>query len=85
MIKKVGCSCGLLFGGNANNRANAGFGYANSNNTPSNSNTNISSHLWFSKVKNKIKEQRPRLLAEDDNLKWVLVGKPKTLKVKSKV
>jgi hypothetical protein len=55
MIKKVGCSCGVLFGGNANNSANAGFSYANSNNTPSNTNTNIGSHLWFSKVKNKIK------------------------------
>ncbi|MDR0659086.1 MAG: hypothetical protein LBG18_09200 [Mediterranea sp.] len=55
MNKKVGYSCGVLFGGDANNRANAGFSYANSNNTPSATNTNISSHLWFSKVKNKIK------------------------------
>lgn len=48
MRKKVGCSCGVLFSGNANNRANAGFSYANSNNTPSNTNANISSHLYFS-------------------------------------
>ena len=42
---KVGRSCGLLFGGNANNGANAGFAYANSNNAPSNTNANIGSHL----------------------------------------
>lgn len=48
MRKKVGCSCGVLFSGNANNRANAGFSYANSNNIPSNTSANISSHLYFS-------------------------------------
>ncbi len=37
----------MLFGGNANNGANAGFTYANSNNTPSNTNTNIGSHLCY--------------------------------------
>ncbi len=36
---------GVLFGGNANNSANAGFANANSNNTPSNANTNIGSQL----------------------------------------
>lgn len=36
---------GVLFSGNANNGANAGFSYANSNNTPSNTNANIGSHL----------------------------------------
>lgn len=41
--KRLVCSCGVLFGGNANNSANAGFGYANSNNTPSNTNANIGS------------------------------------------
>nr|DAI22996.1 MAG TPA: hypothetical protein [Caudoviricetes sp.] len=34
---------GVLFGGNANNSSNAGFSYANSNNTPSNTNANIGS------------------------------------------
>jgi len=38
---------GFLLSGNANNSANAGFVYANSNNTPSNTNANISSHLCF--------------------------------------
>ena len=55
---------GVLFGGNANNRANAGFVYANSNNTPSNANANISSHLYFSKWNNNIEERRPCHLAE---------------------
>lgn len=36
---------GVLFGGNANNSANAGFSYANTNNTASNTNTNVSSQL----------------------------------------
>ena len=45
MTIKVGRSRGVLFSGNANNGANAGFAYANSNNTPSN--TNIGSHLCF--------------------------------------
>lgn len=49
-MKKVGRSRGVLFGGNANNRANAGFVYANSNNAPSNTNANISSHLYFSYI-----------------------------------
>lgn len=35
----------MLFGGNANNGANAGLVYANSNNAPSNANANIGSHL----------------------------------------
>ena len=36
---------GVLFGGNANNSANAGFSYANTNNTASNTNANVSSQL----------------------------------------
>ena len=32
---------GALFGGNANNGTNAGFGYLNANNRSSNSNANI--------------------------------------------
>lgn len=34
---------GLLLGGNANNGSNAGLGYTNSNNTPSDTNANIGS------------------------------------------
>lgn len=37
----------MLFGGNANNGANAGFSYSNSNNSPSNANANIRSQLCF--------------------------------------
>ncbi len=39
----VGCSCGVLFGGNANNSANAGFANANTNNAPSDTYTNVRS------------------------------------------
>lgn len=35
-------------GSDADNGAYAGFSYANTNNTPSNSNANIGSHLCFS-------------------------------------
>lgn len=45
---QVGRSCGVLFSGNANNGANCGFGYANSNNVPSNTNANIGSRLYLS-------------------------------------
>ena len=48
MMEQVGRSYGVLFGGSANNGADAGLAYANSNNTPSNANTNIGSHLYFS-------------------------------------
>jgi hypothetical protein len=37
----------LIVGGNANNGANAGFAYSNTNNAPSNANTNIGSQLCF--------------------------------------
>ena len=47
MTIKVGRSRGVLFSGNANNGANAGFAYANSNNTPSNTNTYFGSRLCF--------------------------------------
>ena len=50
MKTKVGRSCGVLFSGNANNGANAGFVYANSNNTPSNANANIGSHLCLEEI-----------------------------------
>lgn len=38
---------GVLFGGNTNNGANAGFVNSNSNNAPSNTNANIGSRLSF--------------------------------------
>ncbi len=37
----------VLWGANANNGANAGLGYANSNNAWSNSNSNIGSRLAY--------------------------------------
>ena len=42
----VVCSSGVLFGGNANNSANAGLSYANTNNTATNTNANIGSQLY---------------------------------------
>ena len=65
-------SRGVHFGGSANNGANAGFVYANSNNAPSNSNANIGSRHYFFKDKN-IKGQRPCHLAKKVNIKTELV------------
>lgn len=45
--KRVVCLMGVIFGGNANNGANCGFAYANTNNAPSNTNANIGSRLYF--------------------------------------
>ena len=46
-----GClSFGVLFSGNANNGTNAGFTYANTNNTPSNTNANIRSRQYWLKI-----------------------------------
>lgn len=42
-----GCPPECILGSNANNSANAGLSYANTNNTPSNTNTNISSQYAF--------------------------------------
>ena len=42
----VVCPSGVLFGGNANNSANAGLSYANTNNTATNTNANIGSQLY---------------------------------------
>jgi hypothetical protein len=53
MKKEVVCFWGVLFGGNANNSANAGFAYANTNNTPSLTNTNVSSQLCLEIYKSK--------------------------------
>lgn len=47
-MKNKGCGVwGLFVGSNANNSANAGFAYFNSNNAPSNSNSNIGSRLNY--------------------------------------
>ena len=43
--KKVVRHRGVLFSGNANNGTNAGFVYANTNNTATNTNANIGSQL----------------------------------------
>lgn len=48
---KVVYSEALYFGGNANNGANAGFGYLNSNNSASITNANIGFQLGFFKLK----------------------------------
>ena len=70
MYTKVAyCFC-VLFGGNANNGANAGFSYANSNNTPSNTNANIRSHLWYLFYK----QYGPYLLVKNHELKRFSVG-----------
>lgn len=45
---------GVHFSGNANNGSNAGFVYANSNNTPSNTNANIGSRKCFQQCKTNI-------------------------------
>lgn len=50
--KPLGCSHlelwlrAVLLGGNANNSSNAGLSNVNSNNDPSNSNTNYGSRIW---------------------------------------
>lgn len=77
----MGHSCGVLFSGNANNSANAGLVYANSNNTPSNTNANIGSHLYF-KIGFDNMKQYKRMTALplgkrfQANLLKVLVGTP---------
>lgn len=66
---KVGNSVrGVHFGGDTNNRSNAGFVYSNSNNTPSNANANIRSRRCY------IEELQPYLLVKNLTLKTV-VGK----------
>jgi hypothetical protein len=65
----------VLRGGNANNGANAGFSYLNTNNTASNTNANIRAQLsYFKKY-----IQRPCLLAKNDNYETVLVVITKAL------
>lgn len=50
MKNKVVHCCVLLFGGNANNGANAGFVYANTNWTATNANANVGSQLILYKT-----------------------------------
>lgn len=77
----MGHSCGVLFGGTAFSGASAGLAYANSNNTPSNTNTNIGSHLCF-KIGLDDMKQYKRMTALplgkrfQANLLKVLVGTP---------
>lgn len=73
-MNKVGHSCGVLFGGNTNDNANAGLTCANAGNTPSNTNPNIGSHLC-------LKKQYKRMTALPLGKKYneprtVLVGMP---------
>ena len=57
-----------MFSGNANNSANAGFAYSNSNNVPSNTNANIGSHLCL------------KIIREGDRATWQKISKlPKVL------
>ena len=50
-MNKIGWQfLGLLVGGNSNNGSNAGLVYGNSNNAPSNSDSNIGSRLCFIKI-----------------------------------
>lgn len=71
---------GLHVGGNANNGANAGSLYANANNTPSNTNANIGSHLCLKK--NALADLGS--CQKTTILKKALVGKPKTTFVKQR-
>ena len=76
---------GAHFGGNANNSSNAGFTYANSNNSPANTNANIGSHLYF--FGNNINERAMTLPTwQKNSYNLFSVGRinPKTLWIKSK-
>ena len=66
----------VLFGGNANNGANAGFAYSNSNNAPSNTNANIGSRLNLTPFNQNINRiPRHCLLAKQQKYKRALVGR----------
>lgn len=62
-MKGWSSSRGVLFSSNANNGTNAGLAYSNSNNTPSNTNTNIGSQLCL-RLQEKL-GWRPHLLVEN--------------------
>lgn len=61
---------GVLFGGNANNGANAGFVNSNSNNAPSNTNANIGSRLSFTQkyLYTKSRVHQPYLLVKNKSV-----------------
>lgn len=62
----------MFFGGNANNGANAGLSYSNTNNTASNANPNIGSQLCLYKTgKDHATWQKIKFIEK------VLVGEPK--------
>jgi len=63
---------GVLFGGNANNGANAGLSYSNTNNTASNTNANISSQLCFFPTREDHASRQ-----KITTIETVLVGQPK--------
>ena len=46
-IKRLSGVRACFFGGNSNNEANAGFVYANSNNSATNANSNYGSRLYL--------------------------------------
>lgn len=77
----MGHSCGVLFGGNAYNGANAGLAFAYSDDSPSNSDANFGSHLCF-KIGFDNMKQNKRMTALplgkrfQANLLKVLVGTP---------
>lgn len=77
----MGHSCGVLFGGNAVNGANAGLASAYSNNAPSNSYAYLGSRLCF-KIGFDNMKQNKRMTALplgkrfQANLLKVLVGTP---------
>ena len=62
--ERVAVRC-VLWGGNANNGTNDGFAYANSNNAPSNANTNVGSRISYT-VKRKNVQPQPCPLAKDN-------------------
>lgn len=77
----MGHSCGVLFGGNANNGAYAGLAYAHSHAAPSSTGANVGSHLCF-KIGFDNMKQNKRMTALplgkkiQANLLKVLVGTP---------
>lgn len=77
----MGHSCGVLFGGNANDGANAGLACADSSNAPSSANAHFGSRLCF-KIGFDNMKQNKRMTALplgkrfQANLLKVLVGTP---------
>lgn len=76
MRKKVGCSCGVLFGGAAAGGAGAGFGSAASDNAPSGTYANVGSHLYFSIWVKKYMGAAALPLGKKHNVRKELVGTP---------